>query len=664
MADHIFNDDAPAAPPGPNPDGTKNFSHMSMNQAEEEVFRKLIRADDSYDENGVYWADMKIGRRAKFVGKVDREEASRELKSIGRMIKKDPLSPVGAYVRNMVIPGAGLLLEGYVLFSIGTIRPLLQAAFPACWKHFETCDETWTQAVDYLEIVGIIVGQILVGVIGDWIGRRWGLLQDATIMFIGLLMLTAAWGVTENGWVICYVWSLFFYGIGVGGEYPMTATSGMENAVGSGKVSTRDDRLHRGRKVTSAFLMQGWGQFLNQVILILLLLIFHHGSGNPPYSKVAAQWTYRVSFAIPAVGTLWLVYYRAYKMPSASKQLMIAKKKSKVTGYDTRSLKMCMTHFGGRLFATAMAWYFNDVFFYGNKLFQNEFIKVLTPGNNAVMVGWLYNLINIGVSLVGYYLASFLIDNKLYGRKWMMVVGFFCDFVLFVVPAFNYDFFLQKENIHAFQAMYFLSSFFNQFGPNSVTFLVAAEVFPTPVRATAHGFSAAVGKLGALTAAVLYNYIDNPTKFKVVPWFGLAGALVTLIWMPDTTGLDLKEQERRWRYLIAGRAQEYHGVAVHPKHLSWWERMWGIGKLWDAEKDFAAQVEDMRGEWEESEKDKGREDGDGLNEEGEEYGEHVASYFRRTGSNTGGVKATREIREKSDLNSDTQSDEVKEKESH
>ncbi len=29
------------------------------------------------------------------------------------------------------------------------------------------------------------------------------------------------------------------------------------------------------------------------------------------------------------------------------------------------------------------------------------------------MEGWLYNLINVGVSLVGYYLASFLIDNKL-----------------------------------------------------------------------------------------------------------------------------------------------------------------------------------------------------------------------------------------------------------
>jgi len=232
-------------------------------------------------------------------------------------------------------------------------------------------------------------------------------------MFVALLMLTAAWGVTQNGWVICYVWSLFFYGIGVGGEYPMTATAAQENSVGSGKVSTREDRLHRGRKVTSAFLMQGWGQLFNQAILIILLIIFHHGSGNPPYSKVSAQWTYRISFAIPAVGTLWLVYYRVYKMKSASKQLQLAKKRSKVTGYDTQSLKLTFTYFGPRIIATAGTWYCNDVFFYGNKLFQNQFIAVLTPGNKSVMVGWLYNLINVGVSLIGYYLASFLIDNKL-----------------------------------------------------------------------------------------------------------------------------------------------------------------------------------------------------------------------------------------------------------
>ena len=65
-----------------------------------------------------------------------------------------------------------LTLARYVLFSIGNVKPLLQAGFPACWKKYTICDETWTQAIDYLEICGIIVGQILVGVIGDWLGRR------------------------------------------------------------------------------------------------------------------------------------------------------------------------------------------------------------------------------------------------------------------------------------------------------------------------------------------------------------------------------------------------------------------------------------------------------------------------------------------------------------
>ncbi|KAF2788856.1 phosphate transporter HvPT2 [Melanomma pulvis-pyrius CBS 109.77] len=624
-----------AAPHGPNMTGQHTATmdirkDMSANEAS--VFRALLHPEDIYDENGTYWADLPVGQRIKFVTHIDAEEARKETSSILKMFKEDPLSPFGYYLKNMVLPGAGLLLEGYVLFSIGNVRPLLQDSFPRCWKTFEICDERWTQAIDYLEIVGIIVGQVLVGIIGDWLGRRWGLIQDAAIMFVGLLMLTAAWGVTQNGWVICYVWALFFYGVGVGGEYPMTATSGMENAVGSGKVSTKDDRLHRGRKVTSAFLMQGWGQFANQVILILLLLIFHHGSGNPPYSKLAAQWTYRISFAIPAVGTLWLVYYRYYKMRSASKQLMISKKKAHVTGYDTQSLKLTLTYFGPRLLATAGAWFANDVFFYGNKLFQNQFIAVITPNNKSVMTGWLYNLINVGVSLVGYYMASLFIDNKLYGRKWMMIVGFMADFILFVVPAFAYDFFTRPENIHAFQAMYFLSSFFNQFGPNSVTFLVAAEVFPTPIRATAHGFSAAVGKLGALLAAVLYNYITTQQKFYIVPWFGLGGALLTWLFLPDTTGLDLKEQERRWSYIRAGHEEDYHGIAIHPKHLSVWERMRGVGKHYDAKLDYESKIAEMRAEWVEYQENKMMENPHCVEEDEDEHysNGHVHDFFTRT----------------------------------
>ncbi|KAF2099362.1 MFS general substrate transporter [Rhizodiscina lignyota] len=638
-------DYGPAAPHGPNMDGehvaTANIDQISnihnMDPREEAVFKQILLPDDSYDETGTYWADMNIFRRIKFVNKVDSAESWSELQAIGRMIRADPLSPVMYYIKNMVIPGAGLLLEGYVLFSIGNVRPLLQAAFKECWKTFAICNQTWTQAIDYLEICGIIVGQILVGIIGDWIGRRWGLIQDAIIMFVGLIMLTAAWGVTQNGWVICYVWSLFFYGIGVGGEYPMTATSGMENAVGSGKVSTRDDRLHRGRKVTSAFLMQGWGQFLNQVLLILLLLINTGGHSSPPYSELATQWTYRLSFAFPAAGTLWLVYYRTYKMHSASKQLQLAKKKQSVTGYDTMALKYTFTYFGPRVIATAGAWFANDIFFYGNKLFQGQFIKILTPGNSSVMVGWLWNLLNVGISLVGYYLASFLIDNKLYGRKWMQIVGFMLDFILFTVPGFDYEHY-STTGIHSFQTMYFLSSFFNQFGPNAVTFIAAAEVFPTPIRATAHGFSAACGKLGALTAAIMLNYLTQPQIFKVVPWFGLAGSIVTFLFLPDTTGLDLKEQERRWHFIRNGLEHEYHGVAIHPKHLSVWERIRGVGKHYNAELDYQQRIEELRGDWERwmERKAMEKEAGDIDEVDDDDFSDEVSTYFSRTSNRTPG----------------------------
>lgn len=64
-------------------------------------------------------------------------------------------------------------------------------------------------------------------------------------------MLVAAWGVNLNGWVICYAWSLFVYGVGVGGEYPITGTRALEQN-GSGFDAQRDDKLHRGRNLVLA----------------------------------------------------------------------------------------------------------------------------------------------------------------------------------------------------------------------------------------------------------------------------------------------------------------------------------------------------------------------------------------------------------------------------
>jgi len=59
------------------------------------------------------------------------------------------------------------IFDSFVLFSIGNLEPLFSAVWPTCWKSHTVCNHVLVQSVTYLEICGIIVGQILVGLIGD-----------------------------------------------------------------------------------------------------------------------------------------------------------------------------------------------------------------------------------------------------------------------------------------------------------------------------------------------------------------------------------------------------------------------------------------------------------------------------------------------------------------
>lgn len=119
MGDDSIRDYGLAAPHGPNVSGrhvaTADLGDMS--DKESSAFRSVLLPDDSYNEDGIYWADLPLMKRIGFINKVNNEETKKELKSIGGMIKADPLSPVSYYFRNMVIPGAGLLLEGYVTLA-------------------------------------------------------------------------------------------------------------------------------------------------------------------------------------------------------------------------------------------------------------------------------------------------------------------------------------------------------------------------------------------------------------------------------------------------------------------------------------------------------------------------------------------------------------------
>ena len=54
-----------------------------------------------------------------------------------------------------------------------------------------------------------------------------------------------------------------------------------------------------------------------------------------------------------------------------------------------------------------------------------------------------------------------------------------------------------------FIMLFGLSFFFVNFGPNTTTFLIPSEIYPTNIRATAHGLSAAIGKVGAFVGVFL-----------------------------------------------------------------------------------------------------------------------------------------------------------------
>lgn len=64
-----------------------------------------------------------------------------------------------------------------------------------------------------------------------------------------------------------------------------------------------------------------------------------------------------------------------------------------------REQQVLWYYYWHRLAGCALAWFFWDVSFYGNKLFQSTFIKILYPGA-SILTTLEWTLLNSSVSLV------------------------------------------------------------------------------------------------------------------------------------------------------------------------------------------------------------------------------------------------------------------------
>jgi hypothetical protein len=112
-----------------------------------------------------------------------------------------------------------------------------------------------------------------------------------------------------------------------------------------------------------------------------------------------------------------------------------------------------------------------------------------------------------------------------------------------------------------------------QWGPNATTWLIPSELFPTEVRAFAHGISAAAGKLGALAAGLAFAHLTTAQTFWVSGLCGIVGAVVTWLFLPDVSQLDIAELDKLWTCVKSGNASSYSGPATEMCFLSIWERV-------------------------------------------------------------------------------------------
>lgn len=424
---------------------------------------------------------------------------------------------------------------------------------------------------------GTLVGQLVFGYLGDAKGRKAIYGVELFIIILGTLCCAMVGSNVKGASAIGYLtfWR-FILGIGIGGDYPMSATVTSEWAAAG----------RRGQMMSIIFSMQGIGNMMASIVTLIVLAITKKWIIEDPMNL---DWVWRICLGvgcIPAVSTIYL----RLTMPESPRYAMDVEKDlekanlaigaatggattavanennevtiTKVVAPERSHYRDFVEYFSRWenakvLLGTSLTWFFLDIAFYGVSLNQSYVLNAMGfEGNGTIYDNlWRTTLGNLTVALLGfvpgYWFTVFLIEK--WGRKRIQLMGFFNLTVLFIILAVFFN--QLKKIVPLFVAIFTLAQFFFNFGPNTTTFVVPGEVFPTRVRATAHGISAASGKLGAIIATFGFNKLVEiggkqgdhaflPQTLGIFAAVMFLGLLCTFL-IPETKGMSLEEIEER-----------------------------------------------------------------------------------------------------------------------
>ena len=307
-------------------------------------------------------------------------------------------------------------------------------------------------------------------------------------------------------------------------------------------MSEYANRKDRGRLVGHVFSMQALGLIVGPLVALVLLS-----------SGISSNITWRLLLGLGAVPAAAVVYLRA-KMPESPRFQARVKGKADRAAKEldffadgaidasgavsdrTRGLSL-RSFLGNRrmlmlVVGTAGTWFLFEYAYYGNTLSLPSILKEVAP-HSSLESKLLWTLgIFVVFALPGYLVAIAKMDRI--GHRRLQFIGFgvmaLCFLVLGAFPT---------TTVVPFLAIFGLSYFFIEFGPNMTTFVMPSEVFPVSMRTTGHGLAAGIGKLGAFVGVLLVPQLQKHINLRgmllVAGAAAILGFLLTMV-LPEPAG--------------------------------------------------------------------------------------------------------------------------------
>ncbi|KAF8807506.1 MFS Git1p-related glycerophosphoinositol permease [Phlegmacium glaucopus] len=414
--------------------------------------------------------------------------------------------------------GFGLISDGYQNNLMTMANVVFKTLYP---KYYTPSVST---RVSNSLLVGAIIGQVIVGIICDRIGRKAALVITTALIVLGATLATAAHGAGGSAaglfWFITIARGIT--GIGVGGEYPASSTSASESA-NEGSIKSRGPVFIM---VTNFVLTLG-GPLAVSVFLIVL-----SAAGENHLQTV-----WRVCFGIGIALPMTVFYFRIRMLSSKLYQKGAIKRRVPYW--------LVVKRYWKPLIGTCGAWFLYDFVTFPNGVFSGTIISSIIHDGNLKRTAE-FQLLLGALALPGVFVGAMLCNPL--GRRWTMMLGFSGYLVFGLIIGLTYD--RITKIIPLFVVFYGLMQSFGNLGPGDMLGLVSAESYPTPIRGTCYGISAAVGKAGAAIGTQAFTPIQinlgKKWTFIIAAICGVTGILVTYFFVPDMTGVDLAEEDAKF----------------------------------------------------------------------------------------------------------------------